>query len=69
MKIINKSSINLTAADKTAIIKNISIANGFFHYTMHDMVLQLSVGVVRILAQTKSQGGQSWTIRQINWVV
>jgi hypothetical protein len=65
MKIINKSSINLTSEDKTAIIKDISIRNGFHPYTMHDMLLQLSFGVVRILAHTKSQGGKSWTIRKI----
>ena len=65
MKLINKTSINLTLADKTAIIKEISIRNGFHSYTMHDMVVHLSAGIVHILAQTKLQGGQSWTIRKI----
>jgi hypothetical protein len=65
MKLINKSSFKFTAEDKAIILKDISIRNGFHPYTMHDMLLQLSVGVVRILAHTKSQGGKSWTIRKI----
>jgi hypothetical protein len=69
MKIINKSPINLTAEDRAAIAKDIAIRNGFIPFTMHDMVIQLSSGTVRILAQTKSQGGQSWTIRQIKWAI
>jgi hypothetical protein len=53
MKLINKSSLKFTAEDKAVILKDISSRNAFQNYTLHSIKLQLSIGIVSIIAQSK----------------
>jgi len=52
MKLINKSSFKFTGEDKAVILKDILSRNAFQNYTLHAIKLQLSIGIVSIIAQS-----------------
>jgi hypothetical protein len=62
MKLINKSSLKFTAEDKAIILKDISSRNAFQNYTLHVIKLQLSLGIVSIIAS--STLCNVWVIRK-----
>ena len=62
MKLINKSSLKFTAEDKAIILKDILSRNAFQNYTLHAIKLQLSIGIVNIIAQSKLC--DVWVIRK-----
>jgi hypothetical protein len=53
MKLINKSSFKFTGEDKAVILKDILSRNAFQNYTLHAIKLELSIGIVNIIAQSK----------------
>ena len=62
MKLINKSLLKFTAEDKAIILKDISNRNAFQNYTLHAIKLQLSLGIVSIIAS--STLCNVWVIRK-----